>query len=147
MFTTKELIKTAGGLSISNYSPELINKVIAEQFKSGELLYLTNDFCTTQTARDLEMLNIFNMRQGKNKLCPMFSWMAANYLTKKTTEIKEMQPVLKTLLTNADCQLVVSAKNPTNYTFTMKSFVDLSYKYGFYPLGITQTLKRKAEFS
>ncbi len=147
VFTTKELIKTAGGLSIRNYSPELINKVIAEQFKSGELLYLTNDLCTTQTARDLEMLNILNMRQGKNKLCPMFSGMAANYLTKKTTEFKEMQPVLKTLLTNADCQLVVSAKNPTNYTFTMKTFVDLSYKYGFYPLGITQTLKRKAEFS
>ena len=147
VFTTKELIKKASGLDISNYSPMLLDKVIVEQFKTDELLYLGNDLCTTQAARDLEMLNVLNMRHGKNKIFPMFSSLASVYLAKKTIESPQLQLALKSLLTNTDQQIVVITKDPVNYTATMQSLVTISDQYGFYPVGITQTVKRKTEFA
>ena len=146
VFTIKKLKELAGGLSISNYSPMLLDKVIADQFKNGELLSLTNDLCTTQTSRDLEMLNVINMKQGRNKIFPMFSKLAANYLVTKAAA-KESQETLKILLTNTDREIVVTAKNAPNYVTTMHSFIALSVQYGFRSRGITQTFKRTAEMS
>ena len=146
VFTIQELIKHAGWLNVSNCSPMLLEKAVADEFRSGDLLYLNNDLCTTQTARDLEILNVLNMRQSKDRISPMLYKFGAIYLSKQVTDLKTRQIALTTLLTNTDQQIVVTAKDTINYTATMKSFAEISYEYGFYPIGITQTSKRKAEF-
>jgi conjugative relaxase-like TrwC/TraI family protein len=144
VFAAKELIRSASGLSISNYSPMLLEKALAEQFKSGQLIYLKNDLCTTQEARDLEILNVINMRQDKNKILPMFNKLTAVYLiSSKTNGSKN---ALVSLLTNTDRQIVVTATNAANYTNTIKPLVEIAYEYGFYPVGITQFFKRTESF-
>jgi len=144
-FTMKDLKKASSGLSVSNYAPLLLDKVIAEQFKSGELLSLKNDLLTTQKARDLEILNVLNVRQSKNKVLPMVTAIGANYLT--MDHKPELRQPLKLLLTNSDQQMIVSGANAKNYTEVLQPFVKIAYKHGFYPIGITQTFKRVATFS
>ncbi len=146
-FSTKKLLKIARGLSISNFSPMLLEKALAEQFKTGQLWYLKDDICTTQANRDLEIANVLNMRQGKNKVVPMFTNMAAVYVAAKITDKLELRLILKQLLTNTDRQIVCSAKTTVIYATAMQLLVKLADQYGFYPIGITQTVNRIEPFT
>lgn len=145
VFTIAELKKLASGLSISNYAPTLLEKALAEQFKTGELLYLGDNLCTTQAARDLEILNVVNMRQDRNKISPMFSKMAAKYVT--VANDPGLKQSLTVLLTNTDRQMVVTATNTTDYANTLHPFVTLAYRFGFYPIGLTQKFNRIKTFN
>lgn len=144
-FTTFELIKHAAWLDVSHNSA-LLEKVLGELFKTGELLYLGNNLCTTQVARDLEILNILNMKHGKHKNFPMFSKIAANYLGNKISDTQEIQTNLKVLLINTDNQIVLSANNQSNFLALIKPLVNVAYDFRFYPIGLTQTVKRKSSF-
>ena len=146
-FSTKKLLQTARGLSISNFSPMLLEKALAEQFKTGQLWYLKDDICTTQANRDLEIANVLNMRQGKNKVVPMFTNMAAVYVAAKITDKLELQLILTQLLTNTDRQIVCSATTTVIYAEVMQLLVKLANQYGFYPIGITQTVNRIEPFT
>ena len=143
-FTICELIKIASGLSISNYSPMLLERVVEEQIKAGQLLYLGENLYTTQAARDLEILNVINMRQDLNKIRPMFSSLAANYLAIINNPGSKL--ALIKLLTNTDRQMVITTTNSVNYVGTLQSFVTIANKYGFYPVGLTQYFNRIETF-
>lgn len=144
-FKIDELKKLAMGISVNSGSPMLLDKVIAEQFKHGDLLFLKNDLCTTQAARDLEMLNVLNMRHGKNKVLPIATNLGANYLARNYTDT--VRTSLKTLLTNSDQQLVVASSSLENYIAALKPLVKISYQQGACPIGITQTFKRVKDLS
>ncbi len=143
-FNISELKKVASGLSITNYSPMLLEKALAEQFNTGQLLYLGSNLCTTQAARDLEILNIINMRQDRNKILPMFSKLAAKYLT--ASNDLNLKKTLIALLTNTDRQSVITTTNTINYANTLVPFLTLAYRFGFYPIGLTQDFNRIKTF-
>lgn len=145
VFTSKDLIKTAVGFSVISFSKLMLEHAMQEQVKNGALLYLGNGLYTTQSARDLEINNVVNMRQDQNKVFPMVSILTSNYLA--TKEQQEVGASLKMLLTNTDRQIVVLASEQAKYVATIGKLVDISYQTGYYPVGITQTLKRKTEFA
>ena len=138
VFTVKELIKKSSGFIIDSGSHNLIEDIIAKKFKLGDLLTLKNNLCTTQQARDLSILNGLNVRQTKNKLFPMTNSLGANYLT--FNQPKEHKNLLKFLLINRDQQVLIKSFVP-QYVDGLNCFVKLSYKYGFYPIGVTQVAK------
>ncbi len=145
VFNIDELKKLATGISVNSGAPMILDKVIAEQFKNGDLLFLKDNLCTTQAARDLEMLNVLNMKQGKNKVLPMVTNLGANYLAIHYHDA--ICTSLKTLLTNSDNQMVVISSSLKNYIETLKPLVEISYQHGACPIGITQTFKRLKDLS
>lgn len=145
VFNIAELKKLATGISVNSGSPMLLDKVIAEQFKHGDLLFLKDNLCTTQAARDLEMLNILNMRQGKNKVLPMVTGLGAVFIARGYNDA--IRANLTTLLTNCDNQMLVASHSIKNYTAVLQPLVEIGYKHGAYPIGLTQTFKRLQDLS
>ena len=145
VFNIEELKKLATGISVNSGAPMILDKVIAEQFKNGDLLFLKDNLCTTQAARDLEMLNILNMRQGKNKVLPMVTNLGAAFIARGYNDATRAN--LKTLLTNSDNQIVVASHTLQNYTAVLKPLVEIAYKHGAYPIALTQTFKRLKDLS
>lgn len=147
VFTLAALRKSAMALSLTNHSEQFLQQAIDEQFKHGTLLYLGENLCTTQSARDLEIQNISLMRLGKKQIKPIFSSQAAKLLGLQTFKLDpQKSAVLAFLLTHTDRHIALVCSAKADFKAVMEPYLRLIEPHYFYPTGLTQNANRVKSF-
>jgi len=147
VFNLAALKKTAMGLSIINHSEDLLQKRIEKQFKTGALLYLGDNLCTTQEARDLELLNAAFARLHKNQVQPLFSSLASKYLVSKSKlQDKTHQKALSFLLRTSDREIAIHYEDKKDQAVVMNAYLKLIKPHHIYPVGLTEKAARVEAF-
>lgn len=148
VFSLQELKKATMGLSILNHSSTLLQQSIETQFKKGELLYLGNQLCTTQIARDTEIENAAALRLDKNQVHPLFSPLASKYaISKSGLNTQSQKEALSFLLKSPDRQIAIQYENKKDQSLLMSAYLKAIQHHGLYPLGLTQEPVRVEPFA
>jgi len=137
-FSFQELIKTAKLISLLPVNEGDLLEAIEKKIGHKGLIYLENKLLTTVEVMDLEQKNVASMRQEKETVDKMLpQWIASLVVPFKTGDTLE-QEALVSLLSNNDCQVLLSGNSKVIMDQTLKNYIEISSAQKFYPRVLVQ---------
>ncbi|MBP9708984.1 MAG: relaxase domain-containing protein, partial [Oligoflexales bacterium] len=147
VFRREDILKSASFLCLLNHSPTLLEQCLEQQLQSAELLYLGNQLCTTQAARDLEIENVASARLNKKQVHPLFTRLATKFvLYQSGLENAEHKEALAFLLRTPDRQVAIQYGAKANQQTLIRAYLDAIRSHRLYPVGLTQDPVRVEPF-
>lgn len=147
VFRRQDILKSASFLSLLNHSPTLLEQCLEQQLQSAELLYLGNQLCTTQAARDLEIENVASARLNKKQVHPLFTRLATKFvLYQSGLENAEHKEALAFLLRTPDRQVAIQYGAKANQQTLIRAYLEAIRSHRLYPVGLTQDPMRVEPF-
>lgn len=145
LFSTKEILKTALGMSLINCDRAELMKVISCRIEEGQLLHLGDSLLTTQAARDAEFRLAALMHQDKAQVKSMSNKLHAGLTARLNLKSKSQREVLKHILTSPDRQIALQTTLNDDYYKILKVINKVCKDNYYYPIGITQSQAQKEQ--